>query len=186
MLADRGWKLHRVFLPLLLVSLLLVIQMQSVLLGDSGSEARFNSHGTAYLGILVLVEIFLLNTAVFVPLGEQIGMVFEQLMRLSAYSWDLAGSLSGTLLFAVFSLSAFSPSVGFGIVLCLSLLITPRPWIKPTLIFACAIACLVITTQNPNAIWSRYHVITISNPWGTPVTEPEPRFRTRNDPLFTL
>jgi hypothetical protein len=53
-----------------------------------------------------------MNALLFVPLGQRMGVLFNALPRLTAYAWDLAGSLSGTLCFGLFSLKLFSPVLG--------------------------------------------------------------------------
>ena len=184
MLARRRWGLGRFFLPVMLVLILLIIQVRPSGFGAGESEARFFAGSDHALSLLILIEIFLLNTAMFVPLGEQVGVLFESMPRLGAYTWDLGGSLVGTLLFAAFSLTAFSPPAGFGAVLLLNLLLVPRGWLKLTIIGTCAIGSLLLWTDERRATWSSYHYITVHNPWGRLATEPETQFRTRPDPLY--
>ena len=75
---------------------------------------------------MVLVSIFAVNALLFVPLGQRMGVLFNTLPSLSAYGWDLAGSLCGTLCFGLFSLRLFSPVLGMAGVMLVYLAICGR------------------------------------------------------------
>ena len=102
MVARRGWRLFRWFPSLLAVTVGFLLLSRNVLLPGSLVELRFFSNLPGLVNYLVLVGIFVLNTALFVPLGEQVGQLFESLPPLRAYMWDLGGSLCGTVAFGVF------------------------------------------------------------------------------------
>ena len=94
--------LVRWFPSLLAADVLFLAVSRNVVLPGSSVELRFTS-AVGSLSYLVLLGVFFLNAALFVPLGEQIGQQFERLPNLRAYAWDLGGSLAGTLVFGLFA-----------------------------------------------------------------------------------
>src|SRR5277367_176164 len=101
---------------LLLVNVVWLLLAHFITLPTTASESRFYTPSPQLVRYVILVGIFVNNAIVFVPLGQRIGSLFEALPPLSAYSWDLGGSLAGTLCFGLFSLKYFSPTVGMGFV----------------------------------------------------------------------
>jgi hypothetical protein len=133
---------------------------------------------------LELVGVFGFNALLFVPLGQRMGFLFNSMPRLAAYSWDLAGSLAGTLCFGLFSLEHFSPVIGFACVAVIYLAISPaRNWITAIVVFAGVLAGIV-WRSDPNAIWSAYYYITVNRLESPMVTEAAPPadLRTMRDP----
>jgi hypothetical protein len=113
MLAERRRNLVRWFPALLAINVLFLAAARHMLLPGSTVELRFfTAPATGATSYLALLGIFFLNAAVFVPLGEQIGLQFRRLQNLRAYAWDLGGSLAGTLLFGLFAVAHFSPQIG--------------------------------------------------------------------------
>src|ERR1019366_1671931 len=106
------WSLFEWFPVFLACDIATLILCRDVTLGASPAEARFNTINPTLLNTLVLIWIFAINALLFVPLGQRLGGLFNSLPRLSAYAWDLAGSLCGTLCFGLFSLTHFSPLLG--------------------------------------------------------------------------
>jgi SAM-dependent methyltransferase len=184
MMARRRWNLLSWFPALLVLnigSLLLcrrIIQMPA-----ADAEARFGPQAAFISNYLVLIGIFILNTAVFVPLGQQIGRLFRQPPPLRAYAFDLGGSLCGTIVFGLFSLYHFSPSIGVGIVAVIFLAISRRHFLRNSLILVCAVLLMPLSVA-PTAIWSPYYYVTIhpSNNWNLFVSAPEPGLQTTQDP----
>jgi len=119
--------------------------------------------------------VFAVNALMFVPLGQRMGVLFNALPRLSAYAWDLAGSLSGTLCFGLFSLKLFSPVAGMAIVMLVYLAICGRRrWVFAVPIFA-AVLSAILWERNPRAIWSPYYYVTITPTTGRRSRSPSPR-----------
>jgi hypothetical protein len=178
-------KLFRWFPLMLLVYVVFQVIAQNMLLPGMGAEMRFYATSPTVANTTVLVCIFLLNTFLFVGLGEKIGELFDALPRLRAYSWDLGGSLAGTLCFGAFSLLYFNPLIGFCLVMVLFILVADRATrLRSLLLFALALF-YVYATGTPNAIWSPYHHITITQRDGgdaTPLAEPPAGLLTMQDP----
>jgi hypothetical protein len=192
MVSPRQWGLFRWFPELLAVNFGTILMANYLLtnyfvthLPGSADEVRFYLTSVRALSYLALVLIFVLNTLMFVPLGERIGSLFQELPTLQAYSWDLLGSLCGTLGFGLFSLGFFSPALGLAAVMLIYLLLTSglaaRLWAAA--LFAGVLAAVVLSGDRA-AIWSPYYYITIqSDEAGMPaVTEPLPEIRTMRDP----
>ena len=187
MVARRGWRLFRWFPSLLAVTVGFLLLSRNVLLPGSLVELRFFSNLPGLVNYLVLVGIFVLNTALFVPLGEQVGQLFESLPPLRAYMWDLGGSLCGTVAFGVFSLLYFSPLLGILGVMLAYLVLTERPQRLPTLALFALTALGVSQAVDPNTIWSPYQSFTIRESLGSPtVSEPPEGLREMLDPPFYM
>ena len=187
MVARRGWRLFRWFPLLLALTVGFLLLSRNILLPGSLVEFRFFTNVPGLANYLVLVGIFVLNTALFVPLGEQVGQLFESLPPLRAYMWDLGGSLCGTVAFGVFSLLYFSPLLGILGVMIAYLLLTERPQRLPTLALFALTALGVSQATDPNTIWSPYQNFTIRESLDSPtVSEPPEGLREMQDPPFYM
>ncbi len=171
---------------LLLVNVVWLLLAHFITLPTTAAESRFYTPSPQFVRYLSLVGIFVSNAIVFVPLGQRIGSLFEALPPLSAYSWDLGGSLAGTLCFGFFSLKYFSPTVGMGFVAFAIILLLPRrQWLRATPMLALSMAGVYFSVTS-SAIWSPYYCIIVTergdSHGNTPVTEPHPGLRTMEDP----
>ena len=183
MVARRGWRLFRWFPLLLAVTVGFLLLSRNVLLPGSLVELRYFSDVPGLVNYLVLVGIFVLNTALFVPLGEQVGQLFESLPPLRAYMWDLGGSFCGTVAFGVFSLLYFSPLLGILGVMLAYLVLTERPQRLPTLALFALTALGVSQAVDPHTIWSPYQNFTIRESLGSPtLSGPPAGLRKMQDP----
>jgi len=172
---------------LLLINVVWLLIAHFVTLPTTASESRFYTPSPQLVRYVSLVGIFVSNAVVFVPLGQRIGSLFEALPPLLAYSWDLGGSLAGTLCFGLFSLKYFSPILGMGFVIFAVILLLPRgQWLRgiPLLAFAMAGVYFSVTSS---AIWSPYYCIIVTDKNKTPVREPHPGLRSMKDPpIYTV
>jgi hypothetical protein len=162
----------------------LLILDRNAVLGTSASEAHFFALPPSMFHAATLVWIFAMNALLFVPLGQRMGVLFGAMPRLTAYAWDLAGSLAGTLCFGVFSLRLFSPVLGMAAVMALYLVLSRRRlwWLDAAVLGAALFA--VVRFSDPNAIWSPYYYITVQD-YDTPtvsVAAPPADLLTRRDP----
>jgi hypothetical protein len=168
-----------------------LVLCREVMLGGSSGEARFFTLASdrTLLNTAVLIWIFASNALVFVPLGQRMGVLFNSLPRLSAYAWDLAGSLFGTLCFGLFSLMHFSPILGMAAVMTVYLLISARGrWVLSLPVFG-AILAVVFLNSDRAAIWSPYQYLTISRieTPGVSETDPPPGLLTMvNPPVYSV
>ncbi len=162
------------FPTFLALDIAILVLSRHVVFGTAAGEARLSSLSPTVMNTFVLITIFVANTLLFVPLGQKIGELFDSLPKLSAYAWDLAGSLFGTLCFVAFSLRYFSPVWGMVTVMGLYFLISSRKrWPLDAAIFAAVLGAMFLTSER-GAIWSPYHYITVTK-FDTPdVPESEP------------
>jgi hypothetical protein len=167
----------------LLINVLWLLIAHFITLPTTASESRFYTPSPQLVRYVSLVGIFVTNAIVFVPLGQRIGSLFESLLPLQAYSWDLGGSLAGTLCFGLFSLKYFSPTLGMGFVTLAIILLLPRGrWLPAIPMLALSIAGVYFSVAS-SAIWSPYYCIIVTDKGGkTPVGEPHPGLRTMQDP----
>jgi hypothetical protein len=168
---------------LLLLNIVFMLIAHFVTMPSAAEESRFYAPTPALVRYVCLVGIFFSNAIVFVPLGQRIGMLFEALPPLHAYSWDLGGSLAGTLCFGLFSLRYFSPTLGMSFVIVMVILLLPRPqrlWGIPLLAMSLA---GVYFSVSSDAFWSPYYYITVAEQGSKQsVREPRPGLRTMDDP----
>ena len=168
---------------LLLVNVVSLLIAHFITLPTTASESRFYTPSPQLVRYVSLVGIFVSNAVVFIPLGQRIGSLFEALPPLLAYSWDLGGSLAGTLCFGLFSLKYFSPMLGMSFVALAVTLLLPRAQrLRAIPVLALAIAGVYFSVTS-SAIWSPYYCIIVTEKGGkTPVREPHPGLRTMQDP----
>jgi hypothetical protein len=189
MTARRRWNLIAWFPTLLLLNVgTLYLCHKIVRMPTPGAEFRFGQSDGFFLNYLVLVGIFVLNTAVFVPLGQQIGRLFRQQKPLRAYALDLGGSLCGTIIFGLFSLYHFSPAIGMAAIAVIYIAIERSHFLVNSLLLVAAVMVIPLSVE-PGAIWSPYYYVVI-HPAGNEsqeVFEPPPHLRTMLDPpLYTV
>lgn len=180
--SRRDW--FHLFPVFLLAEVLLVVACKGHVIPVPGGEVRFGGAAPgSVLGYSGLLGSFALNTLTFVPLGQRLGRLFQRLPALQAYTWDLAGSLAGTIAHGAFSYCAFSPVVGIVVAGLVFALVARRAALLGTpVILVAAIAAQ--TTIDPSARWSPYHYITVSavgsdSQWAL---SPPPDLRERRDP----
>lgn len=162
MLLARSWRLFRAFPFLLALNLGFLATAGVTTLPVDAGELRFGATGANWFSYAALILIFLLNAAVFVPLGEEIGAQFQRLPPLRAYVWDLLGSLSGTVVFGGFSLLHLSPVAGIVVVMALVFAVGrgARPkWALP--FYVVAVAAILWSGQRERLWWSPYYFITV-------------------------
>jgi len=172
---------------LLLINVVWLLIAHFITLPTTASESRFYTPSPQLVRYVGLVGIFVSNAIVFVPLGQRIGSLFDALPPLLAYSWDLGGSLAGTLCFGLFSLKYFSPTLGMGFVAFAIILLLPRGrWLRAIPMLALAMAGVYFSVTS-SAIWSPYYCIIVTDKNKTPVREPHPGLRTMQDPpIYTV
>lgn len=167
---------------LLLINVAWLLIAHFITLPTSATESRFYTPSPQIVRYICLVGIFITNAVVFVPLGQRIGSLFDALPPLLAYSWDLGGSLAGTLCFGLFSLRYFSPTMGVSFVALAVILLLPKARrLRAIPILALSIAGVYFSVAS-KAIWSPYYCIIITDHKKVPVREPHADLRTMQDP----
>lgn len=187
LLARRRLGLHRWFAPFLLLLVLFVSAIKGVQFHQGPDELRYLFMSAPSTTTFPIVILFVLNASVFVPLGDLIGSYFERMSPLPAYSWDLGGAITGTVLFGLFSYLWFSPILGF-IITMTAYLIYCRGRLQFTImgvLFMVSLAIMVFGMDH-TAIWSPYNHITVKevepNGRQKPASAPVSNIGTLQDP----
>ncbi len=130
------------------------------------SESHFIWNGLSrratgtFVQYVALFAFLAINTATFVPLGQALGLEFDRLPPLSAYSINVLGAILGIGAFALFSLFQLPPVVWFGVGIVLFFLLVP--WTGE--IQLAAVLCLVLATVvswEAGSYWSPYYKVSV-------------------------
>jgi hypothetical protein len=121
---------------------------------------------TAFLLAAALTTILLwLITSIFIPLGQTVSRQIELAPRpLYGYSWNLAGSLAGILVFFAVSWLALPPTIWFVAVLAgMALLASTRP---EQLLFVASVLPIALLLYDPSTthqfnLWTPYQQIEV-------------------------
>ncbi|MBI2813723.1 MAG: hypothetical protein HYX71_05525 [Opitutae bacterium] len=183
MLSGKKWRLFGWFPVLLAVYIGALLLSRQLVLGSSDAEVRFGALDIQWANHAILFALFIANALVFAPVGQQMGLLFGSLPRLTAYAWDLGGSLGGTLCFGLFSLLHFSPLAGMAGVMLLYLGLIPlRRWLWAVPVFALVLLGMS-TANDAGTRWSPYyHIVVRDMVTKQPATEPPPGLATMRDP----
>lgn len=110
--------------------------------------------------------IFILNALCFVPLGQLASRLMSRQSPLSAYSWNLFGSLLGIILFSAISLIWSPPSVWFLLTVLFIILFVHNDRISTivTVVSAGVVMVVLSLSAQPNKydIYSPYQILTLS------------------------
>ena len=143
-----------------------------VIIAKTKFQLLINSTQVLYFGIadqqsaqaenfLVLPIIFGMVTLCFIPLSRSFGKLFSQLNPLTAYTFDIIGSLAGIAAFSAMSYFSLPPLAWFSILDVLLLLISAK---RTVLLVAVVLAATLIEVGQlqVGAYWSPYYKIVIS------------------------
>lgn len=156
---QRFW-----FPPFPLLVLLLVIAV-----GLNRFNLRINSTDVLYYGageaqsaqaenFLVLPLIFGMVTVCFIPLARSFGQLFMQVRPLTAYTFDIIGSLVGIACFSIISYFSLPPIVWFAVLALPILLLSGKRTIL--LVAGALLASIIVAFQlQQGAYWSPYYKI---------------------------
>lgn len=130
---------------------------------DSDGEIHFHSSfsGLVIPEIVFIPFIFILTVTIFISLSQQLGRLLNKLPSLTAYTWDILGSILGICLFTLLSFLQTGPMFWFGIFGIIFLLLTienTKRWMISGFVFIAILVCLFFTVQN--STWSPYQKIT--------------------------
>lgn len=152
------------FPPFPLMVLLLVI-----IVGLNRFELQINSTDVLYYGagevqsakaenFFVLPLIFGLVIACFIPLSRLFGQLFTQVRPLTAYTFDIVGSLAGIACFSAMSYFSLPPLVWFAILALPVLLLSSKQLVLAVAAVFLA-TCVVVWQLQLGAYWSPYYKI---------------------------
>jgi spermine/spermidine synthase len=148
--------------PLMLLILVIVVALNRFDLRINSTQVLYYGAGEAQSvgaeNFIVLPIIFGLVTACFIPLSRSFGQLFTQVKPLTAYTFDIIGSLLGIAIFTSMAFFVLPPLAWFGILTLLILLLSSKRAVLATA--AALFASLVIAGQlQIGAYWSPYYKI---------------------------
>lgn len=169
LISRKSWSIWPATLPLLTLLVLGVLSFP-VAIERSGSDVIYFTalEVRGPPAWLALPIVFLLVAAILAGPAELVGRCFAKLPPLSAYRYDLIGSLCGIIAFSLLSF-LHAPSAVWGLVACtLCLLLADRGRrILAIGYSATIIALLLYESLTPGVSWSPYYKITTEDV-GTP------------------
>jgi hypothetical protein len=146
----------------------LLVALLVFIISKTKFELLINSTQVLYYGIseqtaqaenfLVLPLIFGMVTLCFIPLSRAFGKLFAQLPPLTAYTYDIIGSLAGIAAFSAMSYFALPPVAWFSALCVLLLLLSAK---RTVLFVAVVLAATLIEVGRlqAGAYWSPYYKI---------------------------
>nr|MDQ2659242.1 spermidine synthase [Verrucomicrobiota bacterium] len=151
--------------PLLVLALTVVVALNRFELNLTSTDVLYFGSGTTGYAraesFILLPLIFTFVAAAFLPLGRVLGQLLTAAPPLTAYTFDILGSLAGTAVFFLISYFALAPVYWFGLLAFLVLLLSTRTTVvlSAALMFA---ALLVSLYLQQHTYWSPYYKITLT------------------------
>ena len=132
-------------------------------LHDGCSLLRFRHHGFAQAESFILLPlIFTFVAAAFIPLARTLGSLFTQTAPLTAYTFDILGSLAGTAAFFLIGYFALPPIYWFAVLGLLVLLLSAQERNVDPLRSADARRRGIALFLQRGTYWSPYYKITLT------------------------
>ncbi|MEO5720842.1 MAG: hypothetical protein ABIR71_05145, partial [Chthoniobacterales bacterium] len=150
--------------PLLLCALAVVVAVNRFELNIASTDVLYFGSGTTGVAraesFILLPLIFTFVAAAFIPLARSLGLLFTQTAPLTAYTYDIVGSLAGTAAFFLIGYFALKPIYWFGALGMLVLALSTRRTFLRTALYVMAAAAIALFLQR-NSYWSPYYKITL-------------------------
>ena len=175
LIARRPWSLLP-WVPGILAVLVISTYLAPVTIDRAGDQIiYFTSLSTSGPPAwLVLPLIFILVAAVLAGPAEVVGRCFADLRPLTAYRWDLIGSLIGILSFTLMSFLQ-APSVVWGVLVTAGFVVLLGNWQRWVALLAglAMTSFLLVETLSPGISWSPYYKIRVQDKvmGGLPLTD---------------
>ncbi|MFN2477545.1 MAG: hypothetical protein ABR526_14555, partial [Chthoniobacterales bacterium] len=151
--------------PLLLLAMTTVVALNRFELNIATTDVLYFGSGTTGFAraesFILLPLIFTFVAAAFIPLARPLGELFAQIPPLTAYTFDILGSLAGTTAFFLIGYFALPPIYWFALLAAIVLLLSSRREVVRAAILVCAAAAIVLFLQR-NTYWSPYYKITLT------------------------
>ncbi len=159
--AERGQWLKR-WTPVPLALLVILVREYPVQVRQSSSEVLYFTavKTTGLPEWVTLPAIFLLTAVIMAGIGKITADLFRRLPSLDAYRYDLLGSITGSLSFAVLSWLR-APSVVWGVLATAALLVLGgrRNSLRYGIPLTAMVAALFLETATSGISWSPYYKI---------------------------
>lgn len=108
---------------------------------------------------LAAIATFALSSIPFIALGQALALAMDRLTRLKAYSWDIAGSLSGTILFSAISFLGVPPWLLICLLCFLWMAATARTLVSRLNCAFAGMIFLIFCQAAHQWIWSPYYFV---------------------------
>ncbi|HSK34354.1 MAG TPA: spermidine synthase [Propionicimonas sp.] len=161
LIARKSWSVLP-YVPVLLAALVIATYLAPVTIDRAGDEIIYftSLSTTGPPAWMVLPLVFIFVAAILAGPAEVVGRCFADLRPLTAYRWDLVGSLIGILAFTLMSFLQ-APSVVWGVVVTVAFFVLLTDW-RRWLGLAAGLAMvfvLLLETFSPGISWSPYYKI---------------------------
>jgi len=151
--------------PLLVLALVVVVALNRFELNISSTDVLYFGSGTTGFAraesFILLPLIFTFVAAAFIPLARSLGFLFTKTEPLTAYTFDILGSLAGTAAFFLIGLFSLPPVVWFGALGLLILSLGQRRNALTTALPLVAATAIALLLQR-HSYWSPYYKITLT------------------------
>jgi hypothetical protein len=162
LISRRSWSVLPAT-PVLLAVLVVLVRLVPVSVDRAGADVVYftSLHTTGPPAWLVLPIVFVASAAILAGPAEAVGRCFAELPSLTAYRWDLVGSLVGIVLFSLLSF-AWAPSYVWGTIAALALVVLVRGRARWVAVAAGAVlvGTLVVESTAAGVSWSPYYKVT--------------------------
>lgn len=167
LISRRTWSIWPASMPLL-AALVAAVLLVPVTIQRQGDDVIYftSLEVDGPPAWIALPVVFLLVAAILAGPAEQVGRCFARLPPLTAYRWDLVGSLLGIGAFTLLSFLR-APSVVWGVVACAAyLVLTPTRISRVVSAFGTVVVVglLVMETAATGVSWSPYYKVTTDKP----------------------
>ena len=161
LISRRNWSILPAT-PVILALLVIFTFLEPVTIDRAGDDIIYftSLSTTGPPAWLVLPLIFVLVAAVLAGPAEVVGRCFAHLRPLTAYRWDLVGSLIGILSFTLLSFLR-APSVVWGVLVTIGFVVLIGKWQRylAGVAGAAMIGVLLIESTTAGISWSPYYKI---------------------------
>ena len=161
LIARRTWTVLP-YVPVILAVLVIATFLVPVSIDRAGDQIIYftSLNTTGPPAWLVLPLIFIFVAAVLAGPAEVVGRCFAHLRPLTAYRWDLVGSLIGISSFTLMSFLQ-APSVVWGVVVTAAFVVLLGNWQRWLALVAglAMVTVLLFETLSPGISWSPYYKI---------------------------
>jgi SAM-dependent methyltransferase len=151
--------------PLMVLLLTAVVAVNRFELNISSTDVLYfgsGTHGFAPAESFILLPlIFTFVAAAFIPLARTLGSLFTQTAPLTAYTFDILGSLAGTAAFFVIGYLALPPIYWFAVLGLFVLVLSAKAELIRSVLLVSAAAGIALFLQR-GAYWSPYYKITLT------------------------
>jgi Spermine/spermidine synthase domain len=162
LISRKSWSVLP-WTPVVLALLVIAVRFYPVSIDRAGADVIFftSLHTTGPPAWLMLPVVFLLSAFILTGPAEVVGRCFGRLPPLTAYRWDLIGSLIGIVLFSLLSFM-WAPSYVWGSIVAVAFVVLIGGWKRWLAVAAgtAIVVTLVVESVASGVSWSPYYKVT--------------------------